>query len=820
MESEFDGLGGVFGFGGAVLHQRPKKRSPLPRSSASLEQRRRARPQSAGPTRPQSAGPTRPAQPDTAKYVGGGAAPASVLRGARPSSAGPRLGGSAAGRVVAAVPSATQAGEDEEAESADTAPSSPQWVVERSVSFSEQGPEVSLVSPAVADLSVDMRQGLQLQSRSAPVLAASAAHEATLREQSRAGARVRGRGGRFRCVETVALLAGPSMQSARVGTLQKGEVVTTSEVRGNQLFVKHRGWCCRRLADRVLMVQLGGGVVPASVPAARRQQEVVRQHSEKHWVRSMHGAEDHSSPDLQTVVRRSRPSSAPAAGSRQRCSRAAGADATAPAAARPGSTAVNGRSLAGAYPAMGGTTVPETGASRPRPSSAGGARRKHDVHTQPAETGANTATGGEKQVPGEQSAAAAASGGIGAGGLPWQEEQQQQQRRQQLAPGPEAEDQNVDPRLHRAETTVTFHENSRPGAGDDVATAWQSLSMPDASVQKWRASVGPDARADAANAADAASGPDSFMVVRGVDRIPRTGQRQDSARGSMQGKVYAGDGGPGGAAARPSRPSSAPAARRDSRAARPSSAPASRGGDRGRNPNSVGGAGGGDRASLRRPASASERARERRLQLEAAVAMMDEGPVISIPSATRPQQSSPDDGDDDEGDQGDASAMDDGDGDSWGPLIDPRVNLDGGKNAAAVAVPEPTLQALSLVAPSSSDAAGASASKEEATAATAAGPEGDPDSVEFTAALIEWGRACDAGAEPAGAIPPEERTRLMAQAEAEIMIGKALHEVVVEEQTELMSRLVDEAARGTAAAGAGAAAGAEAAPAGQAGKEA
>ena len=186
MESEFDGLGGVFGFGGAVLHQRPKKRSPLPRSSASLEQRRRAR--------PQSAGPTRPAQPDTAKYVGGGAVPASALRGARrPSSAGPRLGGSAAGRVVAAVPSATPAGEDEEAESADTAPSSPQWVVERSVSFSEQGPEVSLVPPAVADLSVDMRQGLQLQSRSAPVLAASAAHEATLREQSRAGARVRGR---------------------------------------------------------------------------------------------------------------------------------------------------------------------------------------------------------------------------------------------------------------------------------------------------------------------------------------------------------------------------------------------------------------------------------------------------------------------------------------------------------------------------------------------------------------------------------------------------------------------------------------------------
>merc|ERR1711969_22266 len=99
-----------------------------------------------------------------------------------------------------------------------------------------------------------------------------------------------------------ALLAGPSLQSARIGTLRPGEVVAACESRGNKVLIVGRGWCLLRTSDKVLLVQLGGGVVPASVPAAKRQQEVIRR---------LRVRQSRSEPALQTKMRR-RPSSAPA----------------------------------------------------------------------------------------------------------------------------------------------------------------------------------------------------------------------------------------------------------------------------------------------------------------------------------------------------------------------------------------------------------------------------------------------------------------------------------------------------------------------------
>ena len=575
-----DSLGEVFGVGGVALHHRPKP-APRPRSAVvSRRGQQAARPQSATST-----------AADAARDVRGSSGRA------RPASAGPRLdrAGSAATQVVAAVPSAFATAGEYRKPAATEAPPSPQWVVERSVSFSELAPEISMVPSSHAGMSVDMVRGLELQeSQSAPELALSEEEAATtLSEQSRPGAQMRGRGKRFKVLETVALLAGPSMQSARVGTLQKGEVVTVSEVRGHKLFINHRGWCCRRLLDKVLMVQLGGGVVPVSAPAVRRQQEVIQyvarqrseQRSETRQVRSMRGSQAHSSvATLQAVVRRQRPSSAPVSG---RPDRTTGPSATVSTA----SDVVNGRSLAGAYPAMGGATVPETGASRPRPRSAGSSRRLHGIATS-ADNAESSSVQEMRQI--LQDAPPQIRSGIGAGGLPWQAQRAAAHDAAQIE-----QDLNVDPSLHLADTTVTFHEHSRPGVSDDVATAWQSLSMPDASVQKWKADqrdgagAGSDAAAAAAAAA-AAGGSDSFMMVRGYESLAARSESLLDAHD--HGKVYNGDG--GGSIAGLSRPASAPPVSRDKgRPERPSSAPASRGlRHGGRNPNSVGGAGGGQGA--------------------------------------------------------------------------------------------------------------------------------------------------------------------------------------------------------------------------------
>ncbi len=760
-----DSLSDVFGVGGVLLHHRPKPRV-RPRSAAVSRQRQL----------PESSQSVTAGRADAAREV------QVASKGVRPSSAGPRLGGrgSAATQAVTVVPNISLAAGDVGTPSAvQQAPPSPQWVVERSVSFSEQGPEISMVPSADANLSLDMADCLQLHGQSASELTLGEEEAvASLSEQSRPGAG-RGRGKRFKVLETVALLAGPSMQSARVGTLQKGEVVMASEVRGHKLFVKHRGWCCRRLSDKVLMVQLGGGVVPGSVPAALRQQQVVRhvarqrseQQSGKRQVRSMRGSQAHgSTATLQTVVRRQRPSSAPISGRRPvgaANSVAAGPSTTTSLA----SNVVNGRSLAGAYPAVGGATVPETGASRPRPRSAGSSRQLYDTETSPHTTPSSVHKIRETQ----QDAPSQIRGGIGAGGLPWQS--------QRLAAPDKVQseiDLNVDPRLHQADTTVTFHEHSRPGVPDDVATAWQSLSMPDASVQKWKAEQrrSTDIQSDAAPAggASASRESDTFMMVRGID--------SSAARSVLDvqthGKIY--DGNCSSSSTRSSRPTSTrPDSQNKGQSARPSSAPASRGVRvGGRNPNSVGGAGGGDRARLRRPASASERARERRLKLEAAVSVMDQGPVISIdiPStSTNPT---------------------DEDGDSWGPLIDPRVNIQSGDVDAAQTFtqskdkersPRQSVVTQSTDPDSVSDASATASSAAGANICMGSGDQGpdqtgvlDPESVEFTAALIEWGRACDAGAEPVGSIPEEQRKVMVARAEAQRIISDALDEAVALQQ--------------------------------------
>jgi hypothetical protein len=761
-----DSLSDVFGVGGVLLHHRPKPRA-RPRSAVLARQRQ-------PPERPQS---TTAGTADAAKEV------QVASKAVRPSSAGPRLGGGGG----AAVPGAPSTAGDVEKSSAVQAPTSPQWVVERSVSFSEQGPEISVVPSADANLSVDMVHGLQLHGRSAPELALNDVEAfATLGEQSRPGAG-RGRGKRFKVLETVALLAGPSMQSARVGTLQQGEIVTVSEVRGHKLFINHRGWCCRRLSDKVLMVQLGGGVAPASITAALRQQQVVRhvalrrreQRGETtRQVRSMRGSEAHgSTATLRTVVRRQRPSSAPVSG-RRSVEATNSAPAGPPTTIFAASNVVNGRSLAGAYPAMGGITVPETGASRP--GSAGSSRQLYDTETsvfQPESSSAQqireTQHGAPSQI----------REGIGAGGLPWQSQRPTAHVVQSEM------DLNVDPRLHLADTTVTFHEHSRPGVSADVATAWQSLSMPDASVQKWKVEQGRGTyvRSDAAPAAGASAmaESDTFMMVRGIESSAAC-----SVLDQTHGKIYSSNG--EGSNARSSRLTSAPPTSLNmGRPARPSSAPASR--DvrvGGRNPNSVGGAGGGDRARLRRPASASERARERRLKLEAAVAVMDQGPVIKIdiPSAD--------------------TNTDGIDTDSWGPLIDPRVNTQSGdvdtaptstqSNDIELSPPRQSVASPSPDSISVSDACGTATSTAGADVASVdLEPDQtgalDPESVEFTAALIEWGRACDAGAEPVGSIPEEQRKVMVAQAEAQRIIGDALEEAVVSQQTELMAHLVGEA---------------------------
>ena len=71
----------------------------------------------------------------------------------------------------------------------------------------------------------------------------------------------------------------------------------------------------------------------------------------------------------------------------------------------------------------------------------------------------------------------------------------------------------------------------------------------------------------------------------------------------------------------------------------------------------------------------------------------------------------------------------------------------------------------------------------------------DPESIDFTAALIEWGRACDAGAEPIGSIVEEQRKVMVAQVEAQVearhIVDDALHDAVESQQTELMAGVED-----------------------------
>jgi hypothetical protein len=168
------------------------------------------------------------------------------------------------------------------------------------------------------------------------------------------------------------------------------------------------------------------------------------------------------------------------------------------------------------------------------------------------------------------------------------------------------------------------------------------------------------------------------------------------------------------------------------------------------------------------------------LKLEAAVSVMDQGPVISIdiPStSTNPT---------------------DEDGDSWGPLIDPRVNIQSGDVDAAQTLtqskdkersPRQSVATQSTDPDSVSDASVTASSAAGANICMGSGDQGpdqtgvlDPESVEFTAALIEWGRACDAGAEPVGSIPEEQRKVMVARAEAQRIISDALDEAVALQQ--------------------------------------
>ena len=154
--------------------------------------------------------------------------------------------------------------------------------------------------------------------------------------------------------------------------------------------------------------------------------------------------------------------------------------------------------------------------------------------------------------------------------------------------------------------------------------------------------------------------------------------------------------------------------------------------------------------------------------------VLDDGPVIAIPEMTATAEPEDD--------------QTSGDETGWAPLFDPRMpgSPSSGRSSPAGG------------SPSSGRDGGREEPLEPQEGAIGGGTVGDEEAAQWTAALIEWGREIDADGEP-GDMGAGARGRIVAEAEAQQLIAEAVSEAVIEEQMELMSTLVDEAAAATQA---------------------